>query len=124
MNRTLPQHGRKSPRFGHLGLWIFSLGPNSPVPGARLELGIIDDVGNVIRRFEQIEGACLDPGYVDFFMGPNCRPARHDMPLVDVSPDGKRAVLCSHYAQSMGQDLYLRLLGEWCATHGRSEYAL
>jgi len=33
-NQTLP--GRKSPRYGHLGLWVLSLGPNSPIPGDRL----------------------------------------------------------------------------------------
>jgi len=122
--RSLPTIGRKSPRYGHLGLWVFSLGPRSPVPGERLQLGIVDDLGTVIRRFEQIEGACLDPGYVDFFLGPNCRPARHEMPLVDISSDGVQTPLCQHYAQSMGQDLYLRLLGAWCTQHGRSEFAL
>jgi hypothetical protein len=122
--RPLPTRGRKSPRYGHLGLWVLSLGPSSPVPGERLELAIIDDQGRIVRRFEQIEGRCLDPGYVDFFLGSNCRPARHEMPLVDIAPDGKQSILCSHYATSMGQDLYLSLLGAWCTAHGRSEWAL
>jgi len=121
-NQTLP--GRKSPRYGHLGLWALSLGPNSPIPGDRLQLAILDESRSIRRRLEQIEGACLDPGYVDFFLGPNCRPARYEMPLVDISSNGVQTPLVRHYEQRMGQDLYLRVLGEWCATHGRPEYAL
>lgn len=122
--RTLPTQGRKSPRHGDMGLWVFSLGPASPVPGERLQLGIIDADGNVVRRFEQIQGRCLDEGYVDFFLGPNCRPASYEMPIVDITPDGKATVLCTHYSQQMGPDLYLRLLAAWVAEHGRKENAL
>lgn len=124
MTRTLPTKGRPSPRYGHLGLWVFSLGPNSPVPGERLQLALLDETGKVVRRFEQIEGRCIDQGYVDFFLGPNCRPAQYEMPLVDIDPEGNATTLCAHYSSSMGQELYLALLGEWCRRYGREEWCL
>ena len=124
-DRKLPNEGRKSPRFGHMGMWNFCLGPASPIPGDRLRIGILDNDGNVVRRFEQIRGACIDPGYVDFFMSHNCKPATHEMPIVDIGADGRIVkVLCPHYTQSMGMDLYLRLLEAWVTEHGNSEWAL
>jgi hypothetical protein len=72
LERPLPRQGRPSPRFGHLGVWNLSLGPNSPVPGERLQVCIVDQTGGIVRRFEQIEGRCLDPGYVDFFRRQRC----------------------------------------------------
>lgn len=123
--RTLPTRGRKSPGFGHLGVWSLSLGPNSAIPGQRLELAIIDDKGAIVRRFEQIRGGCTDPGYVDFFLGQNCRPAAHLYPLVDIDAEGKIAdILIEHYTESMGRDLYLRLLSEWANRYGHPSYAL
>lgn len=123
--RQLPTRGAKSPRYGHLGMWNLSLGPNSPIPGQRLEVAILDETGKVIRRFEQIRGVCTDEGYVDFFLSHNCRPASHEYPIVDIDENEKMAgIICPHYSQSMGMDLYLRLLGEWVEKHGRPEYAL
>ena len=122
--RKLPSTGRPSPRHGHLGLWVFSLGPNGNPSGARLQLGLVDAIGTVVRRFEQIEGRCLDPGYVDFFLGTNCRPAVHEMPLVDIAPDGTQTILARHYEQSMGMQPYLDALGAWCATHGSGAWDL
>jgi hypothetical protein len=125
INRTLPDRGKVSPRFGHLGMWNLSLGPNSPIPGERLEVVIIDEEGNIVRRFEQVRGKCTDPGYVDFFMSAACRPASHEYPIVDVDESGKVVgIICQHYAQSMGMDLYLKLLTEWVTKHGKPEYAI
>lgn len=125
MSRPLPQHGRPSPRFGHLGVWNYSLGPNSPVPGDRLQIFIIDKAGRIVRRFEQIEGRCIDAGYVDFFLSHNCRPAVHERPIVDIDGNGQiAAVLHPNYTQSMGMDLYLKLLTDWAQTWGSKEYAL
>jgi hypothetical protein len=100
---------------------VFSLGPNSPVPGDRL--GIIDSDGQVIRRFEQIE-ITIDGGYVDFFNSPRCRPATSRKPLVDIDTEGQMTELCPHYTQTMGMDVYLRLLKEWAEQHGKQEYAI
>ncbi len=123
--RVLPDHGNRSPRFGHLGVWNYCLGPSSPIPGERLQIYILDPDGKVIRRFEQIEGRCIDEGYVDFFLGNNCRPAVHERPIVDIDENGKiAAVLHPNYTQALGMDLYLRLLGEWAQKWGRPEYAI
>jgi hypothetical protein len=123
--RVLPDRGNKSPRFGHLGVWNYCLGPSSPIPGERLQIYILDQDGKIIRRFEQIEGRCIDPGYVDFFLSHNCRPAVHERPIVDIDENGKiAAVLYPNYTQALGMDLYLRLLGEWAQKWGRPEYAI
>lgn len=123
--RKLPTEGRKSPRFGYLGMWNFCLGPDSPLPGDRLRVGILDLGGNVVRKFEQIRGACIDPGYVDFFECHRCRPATHEMPIVDIDASGQiQKVLCPHYTQAMGMELYLKLLEAWVTEHGRKEWAL
>ena len=123
-SRALPTVGRPSPRYGHLGLWVLSLGPNGNPRGERLQLALLDEVGKVVRRFEQIEGRCLDRGYVDFFLGPNCRPAVHEMPLVDIAADGTQTILVRHYEQSMGMQPYLDALGAWCTKHGDSDWDL
>jgi hypothetical protein len=125
IDRTLPNRGKESPRFGNLGMWNLSLGPNSPVPGQRLEVAILDETGAIVRRMEQIRGECTDPGYVDFFLSHNCRPASHEYPIVDIDENGKvAAILCRHYTQSMGMDLYLEILTKWVTAHGKPEYAL
>jgi hypothetical protein len=106
-------------------MWNLSLGPNSPIPGERLEVAIVDQAGRIVRRFEQIEGRCIDPGYVDFFESHHCRPAVHEMPIVDIDQDGQIvAVLHPNYTQEMGMDLYLGLLTDWTNRWGRPEYAL
>jgi hypothetical protein len=100
------------------------LGPNSPIPGERLMLGIIDAEGNIVRRFEQIRGACIDPGYVDFFNSCRCRPSKHEMPLVDIDDSGKVTVLLPHHSQEMGMGIYLSVLEAWATKHGKPEWAL
>lgn len=78
-----------------------------------------------MRRLEQIRGLCRDDGYVDFFGGPNCRPAVHDHPLVDIDADGNvDAILHPNYNQGLGQELYLRLVKAWAEKWGKPEYAL
>lgn len=125
MVRVMPDRGAVSPRFGHLGMWTLSLGPNSPVPGQRLELAILDHNGTIVRRMEQIRGACTDPGYVDFFMSQNCRPSSHQYPIVDIGADGKVAgIICQNYTQSMGMDLYLQMMTTWVTANGKAEWAI
>jgi hypothetical protein len=106
-------------------MWNLCLGPNSPLPGERLEIVILDETGKVVRRLEQVRGLCRDEGYVDFFLGPNCRPAVHDFPLVDIDADGQvAAIVHPNYSQDLGQELYLRLVKAWAEKWGRAEYAL
>ena len=123
--RTLPTQGRKSPRYGHLGLWNQSLGPNSPVPGERLILLILDEEGKVVRRLEQIRGNCIDPGYVDFFLSHNCRPAAHEYPLVDIDEKGEIAeMLHPDFRPGTSMTVYLAILSGWMSKWGKPEYAL
>lgn len=123
--RTLPTQGRKSPRFGHLGMWNYCLGPNSPVPGQRLIVLILDQEGRVVRRLEQIRGSCIDEGYVDFFLSHNCRPAVHEYPLGDIDENGQIVeVLHPNFTPGLSMDLYLALLEKWVALWGKPEYAL
>lgn len=123
--RVLPTTGMASPRNGHLGVWVLGLGPNSPVPSTRLQLAILNESGTVVRRFEQIKGECIDPGYVDFFLSHRCRPAVHEMPIVDIDRDGNIAkVIHPDFTRSLGPDLFFRLQAEWAREHGKPEYAL
>ena len=123
--RALPDQGRKSPRYGHLGMWNYSLGPNSPVPGPRLIIMIIDQQGQIVRRLEQIRGNCIDEGYVDFFLSHNCRPAAHEYPLVDIDANGQIAeLLHPNFTPGMSMDIYLAILEKWANRWGKPEYAL
>ena len=112
--RTNPTQGRASKRWPHLGVWQFGLGPNSPIPSPRLQLGIIDQTGKVVRRLEQIEGDCIDPGYVDFFSSHNCHPAVYEHPLIDIDENEKiTEVLHPNFSQSCDMDVYLKILENW-----------
>lgn len=123
--RSLPQQGNKSPRYGHLGIWNYCLGPNSPIPGPRLIVMIIDQQGTIVRRLEQIRGDCIDEGYVDFFLSHNCRPASHEYPLVDIDAQGTIAeVLHPNFTPGISMDVYLEILKTWVGKCGRPEYAL
>ena len=123
--RTLPTQGCKSPRYGHLGLWTRSLGPNSSVPGERSILFILDEEGQIVRRLEQIRGNCIDAGYVDFFLSHNCRPASHEHPLVDIDENGKIIeLLHPDFRPGMSMDTYLAILNAWVSKWGKPEYAL
>jgi hypothetical protein len=123
--RKLPELGRKSPRYGHLGMWNYSLGPNSPVPGPRLVVLILDQQGQVVRRLEQIRGNCIDEGYIDFFLSHNCRPAAHEYPLVDIDANGQIAeLLHPNFTPGTSMDIYLSILEKWASKWGKPEYAL
>ena len=124
-NRTLPTQGRKSPRYGHLGMWNYSLGPNSPIPGPRLIVLILDQHGQVVRRLEQIRGNCIDEGYVDFFLSHNCRPAAQEYPLVDIDTNGQIGeLLHPNFTPGTSMDIYLSILEKWASRWGKPEYAL
>jgi hypothetical protein len=123
--RTLPTQGRKSPRYGHLGMWNYCLGPNSPVPGPRLIVLILDQEGRTVRRLEQIRGNCIDEGYVDFFLSHHCRPAVHEYPLVDLDENGQIVeMLHPNFTPGLSIDLYLAILQKWVSKWGKPEYAL
>jgi len=112
------REGVPSTRHPHLGVRILSLGPHSPVPGERLQIVIYDQHDNIVRRLEQITGACVDDGYVDFFNSPRCRPARCLHPIVDIAPDGAQTTLHPDFQDHMVATQWLPLLAAWVAQHG------
>lgn len=85
----MSREGRPSPRFGARGLqYVNTGGGNTPLL-AKL-YGPNDEV---LATLTEEKGECLDPGYVDFFLGPNCRPAKYQKYLVEKLPDGSTGVL-------------------------------
>lgn len=57
------REGRPSKRFGHLGLHNVSLGGGS----APVLIKLYDTEDRVIATLTEEQGACIDPGHVDFF---------------------------------------------------------
>ena len=110
--------GEVSTRHPHMGVRVLSLGPHSPVPGERLQIVIYNAQDEIVRRLEQIQAECMDPGYVDFFLGPNCRPVRYRRPIVDIAPDGTVTEIFGNFAQNMGPDLWYSILADWVSEHG------
>ena len=117
--REMPDRGRVSPKYGHLGMWTLGLGPEGAIPSQRLELALIDDLGRIVRRFEQIRGACTDSGYVDFFNSMGCRPARHKYPLVDIGSKGRiESIVCEDFDPRKDMSVYLAWVKQWAEKHG------
>ena len=48
------REGRESTRHPGMGVFALCLGPNSPLPGERLQLVIYDHDDRIVRRLEQI----------------------------------------------------------------------
>lgn len=112
------RHGESSTRHPGMGVYIHSLGPSSPIPGERLQIVIYDQDDNIVRRFEQVRGQCIDEGYVDFF-GHNNRPARYaNMPLVDIDPEGNQTVLVEDFRAGNDSQLYYTALAAWVKQYG------
>jgi hypothetical protein len=117
------REGRPSKNFSHLGVHNICLGPSSPVlPGPRLKMVMYNDKDEVIRRLEEVEGECLDPGYVDFFNSPKCRPAVYQHHIVDIAPDGTQTILSSN-PERFGRDpgAWIELVGKWANEHAIKE---
>jgi hypothetical protein len=110
--------GEPSTRHPGLGVYVHSLGPSSPIPGERLQIVIYDQQDNIVRRFEQVRGECLDPGYVDFFLSSRCRPAIYLWPLVDIDMEGKQTILVENFRSGMDMNIFYRALTEWVEKYG------
>jgi hypothetical protein len=82
------REGKASPIFGHRGMHNVCLGGSDPL---LIKLYGPDD--SVLAMLTEERGECIDPGYVDFFLGPNCRPAKFKRYLVEKLPDGTTGVL-------------------------------
>ena len=119
------REGWRSPKWGHLGVYFLCTGPGpgGPAPGERVRVVIYDKNDNVVRRFEQLRGECVDPGYVDFWNSPRCRPAQYLRPLVDIAPDGKVTTLLGDFKPHMGRELFETIFVSWVKTHGVPEEA-
>ena len=112
------REGRATKRYPDLGVWAHSYGPDSALPGDRLKLVIYDKDDNIVRRFEQIRGECLEEGYVDFAVEALNMPSRFLYPIVDIAPDGEQIVLMEDFSQRDDQNEYLDLLKTWAEKYG------
>ena len=111
--------GFRSPKYGHRGVYFLCTGPDpsGSRPGPRLE-AVIYAGDRVVRRFEQVQGDCLDEGYTDFFNSPRCRPSVHRLFLVDVAPDGTRHMLVSDFQPGSPRTLLETAFRSWVETYG------
>lgn len=117
---TKVREGFRSPKYGHLGVYFLCTGPGpgGPRPGPRVQAVIYGKDGQVVRRFEQIQGECLDEGYVSFFGGPKDRPARYRLPVVDVAPDGTQTTLLADFQPGSPMSLFQDAFRSWVEKHG------
>lgn len=111
---TNQREGKPSPRFGHRGLHIINLGGGN----APLLLKLYGPDDQVLAILTEEKGECIDPGYVDFFLGPNCRPAKYQRYLVERLADGTTGVLHDNPA-SLARDLpaWIAFLDKWVGRH-------
>lgn len=108
------REGNPSLRFGARGLNNVQLGGgNTP-----LLLKLYDANDNVVATLTEEDGECIDPGYVDFFMGPNCRPARYQRYLVEKLSDGTTGLLHDN-PKALGKDFeaWVAFLEKWVSRH-------
>jgi hypothetical protein len=72
----------------------------------------------VLATLTEKMGECIDPGYVDFFLGPNCRPAKYQKYLVEILPDGTTGVLHDN-PEALARDFnaWVEFLDKWVAKH-------
>lgn len=108
------REGNPSVRFGARGLYQVHLGGgNTP-----LLMKLYDEQDNVLATLTEEKGECIDPGYVDFFLGQNCRPAKHKRYLVEKLPDGTTNVLHDNPAE-LAKDFpaWVAFLDRWVSKH-------
>ena len=112
--------GFPSPKYSARGVYFLSTGPDlaGPRPGPRVQAVIYDAEHRVVRRFEQIEGACVEEGYVDFFGSARCRPGRSRMPLVDIAPDGVQTTLVADFQLGDDRSVFQEAFRSWVAAYG------
>lgn len=122
MNNELPaktaREGRPSPRFGHRGLHTVELGGGSKP----LLLRLYGQDNELLARLTEERGDCIDEGYVDFFLGPNCRPALYKHYLVEKLADGTTGVLHDN-PKAIAADFpkWVAFLDAWVTRHENIE---
>ncbi len=107
------REGKPSLRFGSRGLHNVHLG-DSENPLLIKLYGPKDEVLATLTE----ERECIDPGYVDFFLGPNCRPATYMRRLVEKLPTGETRVLHDD-PKALARDLpaWVSFLDQWVGRH-------
>lgn len=110
----IQREGKPSPRFGNRGLHNVNLGGGD----TPLLLKLYGPDNQVRAILTEEKGECIDPGYVDFFLGTNCRPAKHQRYLVEKLPDGTTAVLHDNPA-ALAKDFpaWVAFLDNWVSRH-------
>ena len=114
------REGKPSPRFGHRGLHNIQLGGGD----TPLLIKLYDADDNVIATLTEEKGECIDPGYVDFFLGPNCRPALYQRYLVEHLADGTTGVLHDNpSALARNFTEWVAFLDNWVSRHEKARVA-
>lgn len=108
------REGKPSTRFGARGLHTINLGGGS-IP---LLLKLYGPNDEVIATLTEEKGECIDPGHVDFFLGPNCRPAKFRRYLVEKLADGTTGILHDN-PQAIAKDFpaWVAFLDQWVTRH-------
>ncbi|SIO53931.1 hypothetical protein [Chitinophaga niabensis] len=114
------REGYRSPKYGHLGLYFLSTGPdpNGPMPGTRVIMVIYDDNDMIVRRLEEVRGECLDPGYIDFFNSHLCKSALYQYHIIDVDINENVSILASHTEPSEANKWLKINVPTWIEKHG------
>lgn len=108
------REGKPSPRFGARGLHNIQLGGGS-IP---MLIKLYDKDDKVLATLTEERGELIDAGYVDFFLGPNCRPAQCQRYVVEILPDGTTGVLHDN-PTALASDFpkWVSFLDAWVTRH-------
>lgn len=108
------REGKPSPRFGARGLHNVNLGGGD----TPLLIKLYGTNDEVLATLTEEKGECIDPGYVDFFLGPNCRPSQFQRYLVEKLPDGTTNILHDDpQGLSRDFDAWVAFLDKWVSRH-------
>lgn len=108
------REGKPSKNFGDRGLHFIHMGSHTQPLLAKL----YGEGDAVLATLTEERGDCIDPGYVDFFLGPNCRPAQFKFYLVEKLPDGTTGVLHDN-PKALASDYasWVKFLDTWVSRH-------
>ena len=108
------REGKPSPRFDHRGLHNVNLGCNN----TPLLIKLYGPNDEVLATLTEERGDCIDPGYVDFFLGANCRPATFQYYLVEKLADGTTGILHDNPKALAGDfEAWVSFLDKWTERH-------
>jgi hypothetical protein len=106
--------GKPSIRFGARGLHNIQLGGG----GTPMLLKLYGPNDEVLATLTEVRGECIDEGYVEFFLGPNCRPALYKSYVVETLPNGTVRVLHDDpVALASNFPAWVAFLERWVSRH-------